>query len=119
MDTLAARLMIPLNGLIVDLHHQVKAPCRAHNKKIARLSLAIHENWKNEAGERVRETQWHQLVLWEKQAEIAEKFLVKGSEISIEGRLNNRSYTDKDGIKRYVTEVVVSEIQLPGKKQND
>jgi single-strand DNA-binding protein len=84
-------------------------------KQVARISLAIHEMRKNEHGERVKETQWHQLVLWEKQAEIAEKYLSKGSEVSIEGRLVNRSYTDKDGIRRYMTEVVVSEIMLPGK----
>jgi len=86
------------------------------NKKVARLSLAINESRKNAKGERVKDTQWHQLVLWERQAELAEKFLNKGSEISIEGRLVNRSYTDKDGIRRFITEVVVSEILLPGKK---
>jgi len=88
------------------------------NKKVARLSLAINETRKNDRGERVSETQWHQLVLWEKQAEFAEKYLDKGSEVSIEGRLVNRSYTDRDGIKRYVTEVVVNEILLPGKKND-
>lgn len=86
------------------------------NKKVARLSLAINETRRNEHGERVKETQWHQLVLWEKQAELAERYLGKGSEVSIEGRLVNRFYTDKDGIKRYITEVVVSEILLPGRK---
>jgi single-strand DNA-binding protein len=88
-------------------------------KQVARVNLAINETRKNEQGDRVKETQWHQLVLWEKQAEIAEKYLFKGSEVSIEGRLVNRSYTDKDGIRRYITGIVVSEIMLPGKKHND
>lgn len=85
-------------------------------KKIARLSLATNDAYKNDKGEKVEETQWHTLVLWDKQAEIAEKYLNKGSEIAIEGKLNNRSYTDKDGVKRYVTEVVVSEVLMLGKK---
>jgi single-strand DNA-binding protein len=71
----------------------------------------------NAQGETVQETHWHQLVLWNKQAEIAEKYLDKGSQIAIEGRLANRFYTDKDGAKHYVTEVVVSELMLLGKRR--
>lgn len=85
-------------------------------KKLARISLATNDSYKNDKGEKVEETQWHNLTLWDKQADIAEKFLKKGSEISIEGKLTNRSYTDKDGIKRYVTEIVVTEVLMLGKK---
>jgi len=81
-------------------------------KKFAKLSLATNSYRKNAKGEKVTETTWHQIVLWEKQAELAEKFLDKGSKISIEGRLSNRYYTDKEGIKRYVTEVVVNELDF-------
>lgn len=84
-------------------------------KKVAKINLATHYYRKNGKGETVAETHWHQLVLWNKQAEIAERYLNKGSQIAIEGRLVNRFYTDKDGARHYVTEVVVSEMMLLGK----
>jgi single-strand DNA-binding protein len=87
-----------------------------NEKKLARISLATHGYRRDANNEVVKTTDWHQLVLWEKQAELAEKYLDKGSEIAIEGRLSNRFYTDKDGTKRYVTEVVVSDIHLFGKR---
>jgi len=86
-----------------------------NEKKVAKISLATHYYRKNGKGETVEETHWHQLVLWNKQAEIAEQYLAKGSQIAVEGRLANRFYTDKDGDRRYVTEVVVSELMLLGK----
>ena len=88
-------------------------------KKIAKLNLATNNYRRNSEGERVTETTWHQIVLWEKQAELAEKYLGKGSKISIEGRLSNRFYTDKDGVKRYVTEVIVTEIDFSGKNNQN
>jgi len=84
-------------------------------KKLAKISLATNSYRKNASGEKVTETTWHQLVLWEKQAELAEKYLVKGSKITLEGRLTNRFYTDKEGVKRYITEVVVNEIDFLSK----
>ena len=83
-------------------------------KKWARFSLATHATYRNTLGEKVTETQWHHLVAWGKLAELAEKFLEKGKEVAIEGKLVNRNYTDKDGIKRYTTEILVSEILLLG-----
>ena len=62
------------------------------------------------------ETQWHRVVAWGKVAEIAEKYLEKGKEIAIEGKLVNRTYTDKEGNKKYITEVQVSELLLLGAK---
>ena len=81
-------------------------------KKLAKMSIATNENYKNAKGEKVTETQWHNLIAWGKTAEIIEKFLKKGSEIAIEGKLINRNYTDKEGIKRYVTEIEVSEVLM-------
>ena len=81
-------------------------------KKLAKMSIATNENYKNAKGEKVTETQWHNLVAWGKTAEIIEKFLKKGSEVAIEGKLINRNYTDKEGIKRYVTEMEVSEVLM-------
>jgi len=86
------------------------------NKKVARLSIATNESYKNDQGEKIEETQWHNLILWDKNATIAEKYLHKGSEISIEGKLTSRNYIDKSGIKRYVTEIVVNEVLLLSKK---
>lgn len=85
-------------------------------KKVANLSLATSENYKNTKGEKVSETQWHSVIAWGKLAEIAEKYLVKGTEVAIEGKLVNRNYTDKQGIKRYVTEVQASELLILTKK---
>jgi len=81
-------------------------------KKMARFSVATNENYKNSNGEKVTDTQWHNLVAWEKMAEVAEKILDKGTEVVVEGRLVSRSYTDKEGIKKYITEVVVSDMML-------
>ena len=85
-------------------------------QKLARFSVATNEKYQNSKGEIVRETQWHNLIAWGKVAEIVEKFLNKGSEVAIEGKLLNRSYEDKDGIKRYVSEVQVNELLLIGSK---
>jgi single-strand DNA-binding protein len=79
------------------------------NKKLAKLSLATSESYKNDKGEKITDTQWHNLVLWGVQAKIAEDVLKKGDEIVVEGRINNRSYIDKDGIKKYTSEIVVNE----------
>jgi single-strand DNA-binding protein len=88
----------------------------ADNKKLAKFSLATNEVYKNEKGEKVTETYWHNVVVWGKLAGIAEKYLQKGSEVAIEGKLTNHSYTDKDGNKRYVTEILANEILMMGSK---
>jgi single-strand DNA-binding protein len=85
-------------------------------KKVARVSIATNESYKNDKGEKIEETQWHNLVLWDRLANLAENYLHKGSEVSIEGKLSNRSYTDKEGVKRYITEVLVNDVQMLGKK---
>ena len=84
--------------------------------KLAKISLATNESYKSAAGDKVTETQWHNLVAWGKNAEFAEKYLKKGNEVAIEGRLINRSYNDKEGVKKYISEVVVNEVMLLGPK---
>ena len=84
-------------------------------KKLAKLSIATNESYKNDKGEKVEETQWHNLIAWGKTADIIEKYVVKGKEIAIEGKLTHRSYEDKNGEKRYVTEVVIDELLMLGK----
>ena len=81
-------------------------------KKLASLSIATKEFFKNDKGEKVEETQWHRITAWGKTANVIEKHVVKGKEIAIEGKLRHRSYDDKNGEKKYITEVVVSELVL-------
>lgn len=87
------------------------------DKKRASLRLAINEVYFNTKGERTEETSWHLLVLWNREAEKAGRLLKKGDEICIEGRLSTRSYEGKDGKKKYVTEVVVSEFALVSSRE--
>jgi single-strand DNA-binding protein len=84
-------------------------------KKLARFSMATNEQYKNSKGERVTETQWHNVIAWGNVAEIAEKYLKKGAEVAVEGKLVNRSYIDKEGAKRTITEIQVTEILMLGK----
>lgn len=86
-------------------------------KKKTVLSMATHETYRNANGEKITETQWHKVVAWGKLAEIAEKYLVKGAEIAIEGKLINHHYTDRQGIKRYETQVHANELLILSKKQ--
>ncbi len=87
-----------------------------NGRLLAKLSLATSETYKNAEGQKVTDTQWHQLTLWGKTAELADRFLRKGSQIAAEGKLINRSYEGKDGVKRYVSEIVVSEFMMVGAK---
>lgn len=85
-------------------------------KKVAKLVLATNEVYKNQKGEKVTETTWHNLTAWGNNADIIEKYLQKGSEIAIEGKLRNNTYTDKEGVKRYVTDIEIQELLMLGKK---
>jgi len=84
-------------------------------KKLAKFSLATNENYKDANGEKQTKTDWHNIVAWNKTADIIEKYVTKGKEIAIEGKLTNRSYETKEGEKRYITEVVVNEVLMFGK----
>lgn len=87
-----------------------------NGNKMARMSIATSETYQNNKGEKVTDTQWHTVVAWGKTAELVEKLLTKGSEVALEGKLVNRSYTDKDGQKKFITEVVAQEFLLLTKK---
>jgi len=73
--------------------------------KTARLRIATSETYTNKNGERVTNTEWHTVNVWRGQADVAEKYLTKGKQIYVEGKLRTRSYDDKDGVTRYVTEI--------------
>ena len=84
-------------------------------KKLANISIATNELYYKENGDKVEKTEWHRVTAWGKTAEIIEKYVTKGKEVAVEGKLTHRSYDDKDGNKRYITEVVVHEILLLSK----
>ncbi len=84
-------------------------------KKMASFSLATNEIYYNNKGEKVEDTQWHNIVVWGKKTDIVEKFLKKGSEIALEGKLINRSYESK-GVKKYITEISLNELLMMDKK---
>lgn len=84
-------------------------------KKFAKITLATNEVYYNDKKEKVTETQWHNVSAWGKTADIIENYVTKGKEIVVEGKLTHRSYDDKEGTKKYYTEVVASELLLLGK----
>ncbi|AEH01013.1 MULTISPECIES: single-stranded DNA-binding protein [unclassified Lacinutrix] len=85
-------------------------------KMLAKFSIATNDSYKNANGEKITDTQWHNVVAWGKTAQIIEKYVTKGKEVAIEGKLTTRSWEDKDGMKRYITEVVCNELLMLGNK---
>ncbi len=85
-------------------------------RKLAKFSLATNESYTNSKGEKIDETEWHNVIAWNKTAELIESYLEKGKEVAIEGKLATRSWDDDKGVKRYITEVVCNEILFLGKK---
>ncbi|OFW02961.1 MAG: single-stranded DNA-binding protein [Acidobacteria bacterium RIFCSPLOWO2_02_FULL_68_18] len=81
---------------------------------VATLNLATTEVWNDKQGQRQEKTEWHRIVLWGKQAETLQEYLVKGKQIYVEGRLQTRQWDDKDGNKRYTTEIKADRITLLG-----
>jgi single-strand DNA-binding protein len=82
----------------------------AQGKKLAKFSLATTENYKDADGNKVSETQWHNIIAWGRQADFAEKYLEKGNQIAIEGKLLTRTYVDREGVKKHLTEISANEI---------
>ena len=83
--------------------------------KLAKFSVATNESYKNSKGEKVTDTQWHNVVAWGKTAEIVENYLAKGNEVAVEGKLIHRFYENKEGEKRYITEIKCNELVMLGK----
>ena len=104
--------------LIGRLGDKPEVRTASNGKKWARFSLATNETYRNANGDKVTDTQWHQVVAWGKVAEIAEKYTDKGKEVVVEGKLVHRSYEDKEGVKKYVSEVQVNELLLLGDKKS-
>nr|WP_299343194.1 single-stranded DNA-binding protein [Allomuricauda sp.] len=101
--------------LIGNLGNDPEIIITENGNKLAKFSIATNETYKNAKGEKVTDTQWHNIVAWGKTAEIVENFLSKGKEVAIEGRLTSRSYETKEGEKRYITEIRCTELLMFGK----
>ena len=102
--------------LIGNLGNEPEIITLESGKKLAKFSIATNETYKNAQGEKVTDTQWHNVVAWNKTAEIIEKYVQKGNEIVVEGKLTSRSYETKEGEKRYITEVVCNELLMLGNR---
>lgn len=85
---------------------------------VATFSMATTENFKDRDGNRQEKTEWHNIVAWRQLAEICGKFLHKGKQVYIEGKIQTRSYDDRDGNKRYITEIVADQMQMLGSRED-
>lgn len=90
-----------------------------NNVSVARVTLATNETYKNKNGEKVTNTEWHNIVAWRSQADLIEKYVKKGSMLYVEGKIRTRSWDDKEGIKRYTTEIDIDTIQLLSARQDE
>src|SRR5450631_4453402 len=100
---------VQLIGYIAD-NPEVKLT--DNGKNMARLRIGTKENFRDSSGEKITQTQWHTLIAWGKVAEIIQQYLKKGSRVAIDGKLIHRNFTDKEGKKRYVSEVQVNELLM-------
>jgi single-strand DNA-binding protein len=118
MQTLKNKIMNTLRNkvqLIGNLGNDPEVITLESGRKLAKFAIATNESYKNANGEKVTDTQWHNIVAWGKTADIIEKYVAKGKEVAIEGKLTSRSYETKQGEKRYITEVVCNELLMLGK----
>jgi single-strand DNA-binding protein len=107
---------------VILLGHVGKDPELRHldnDRAVARFTLATSETYKNKSGEKITNTEWHNIIAWRGLAELAGKYIKKGSLIYIEGKIRSRSWDDKEGNKRYTTEIEVDNIQLVGRRPDD
>ncbi len=101
--------------LIGNLGQDPEIVSLENGSKLAKFSIATSDHYKNAQGQKVEDTQWHNIVAWGKTAEIVENYLTKGKQVAVEGKLTHRSYETKEGEKRYITEVRCNELLMLGK----
>lgn len=105
--------------LIGNLGRNVELRTTNSGSKVASVTMATSDYYKNSKGEKIQETQWHNLTAWNKTAEIMDQILEKGNEIAVRGKLVHRKYEDKEGVTRYVSEIIVSEFMKLSKSKAD
>jgi single-strand DNA-binding protein len=98
--------------LIGNLGHDPEIKTLENGKKVVRFTLATNESYKNSEGQKVDETTWHNITAWNGLADRASKYLKKGNEVAVEGRIVYRSYEDKKGVTKNVTDIVLSNLLL-------
>lgn len=106
---------------VILVGHLGKDPEVRHlegNTSVATFTLATTESYTNKEGKRVDQTEWHNIVVWRNLADIAAKYLTKGKQVYVEGKIRSRSYDDKEGVKRYITEIVADTFTILGKKED-
>lgn len=104
--------------LVGNLGRDPEVRTLENGTKVANFTLATSETYKNKEGQRITQTEWHNVVLWRGLADVAERFLKKGNQVYIEGRLRTRSWDDKDGIKRYTTEIFGDNMTMLGGRRD-
>ena len=102
--------------LIGNLGQDPEVKTLDSGSKLAKFSIATSESYTNKQGENVTDTQWHNIICWGKTADIVERYVTKGKQVGIDGKLTTRSWEDKEGNKRYTTEVVCNELLLLGSR---
>jgi len=105
--------------LIGNLGQEPEIISFENGNKLAKISIATNESYKNSKGERITNTQWHNLIAWGKTADIIEKYVKKGQEIAIEGKIITRSFETKEGDKKYRTEIQINELLMLGGKNEE
>ncbi len=105
--------------MIGNLGKDPKVRSLESGAKVASFSLATTESYKNKEGQKVDQTEWHNIVMWRGLAEVAEKYLKKGSQIYLEGKIRSRSWDDKEGNKRYTTEIIADTFTMLGAKREE
>jgi single-strand DNA-binding protein len=115
---LTQTIMAGVNKVILVGHLGKDPEIRSisNDRKVAKFTLATTESYKDNSGQRVESTEWHNVEFWGPIADVIERFLKKGSQVYVEGRIRTRSYDDKEGIKRYVTEIVGQNMTMLGGK---
>jgi len=113
MSNLKFKVMNKLKNrvtLIGNLGHDPEMRTLESGKKIAKFTVATSDTFKNGEGQKITETTWHNIVVWNALADFASKYLKKGGQICLEGRISYRSYEDKTGVTKYITEIVANEL---------
>ena len=105
--------------LIGNVGKDIELKTVANGNFVARFPVATNEYYKNNKGEKIQDTQWHNVVIWGKQAELASKLLQKGTEVCLQGKLVHRTYDDAEGNKRYVSEINVNEFLKISKAEKE
>ena len=104
--------------LIGQLGNNPEVKTFENGKKVVNFNMATNESYKNKKGEKITDTQWHRIVAWGSVAGIIEQYVHKGERLGIEGRLTARNYQDKEGVTRYITEIVANDVLLLSSKNN-